>query len=106
MRSLIATAVAAVASATFMSEIEFDFIQYIAKYGKNYSSMTEFNERLANFKFMDDEIKRHNSEQTSTTHGHNKFSDYSRSEYEQMLGLKDVPAPELNGKMHVVSNDT
>ena len=104
MRSLIATAVAAVASATIMDEVEFSFIQFIAKYGKSYSSRTEFNERLANFKETDTEIKKLNAEQTRTRHGHNKFSDWSRSEYEQLLGLKDVPVPELNGNMHVATN--
>ncbi len=100
MRSLIATAVSAVASATVMNEIEFAFVQFIAKYGKNYSSKTEFNERLANFKFMNDEIMRLNSENSTTTHGHNKFSDMSRDEYTSMLGLKNQAAPKLHGLKH------
>jgi len=105
MRSLFSTAVLSVASATIMDEVEFSFIQFIAKYGRNYSSRTEFNERLANFKFINDEIIRHNSESSTTTHGHNKFSDMSRSEYRQMLGLKDIPVPEPNGNTYA-SNKT
>jgi len=39
MRSLIATAIAAVTSAAIMNETDFAFVQYIAKYGKNYATM-------------------------------------------------------------------
>jgi len=100
MRSLIATAIAAVATATIMNETDFAFVQYIAKFNKNYASMAEFNERLANFQFMHTEIKRLNSEGLTTTHGHNKFSDMTREEYRSMLGLKNQPAPKLHGQKH------
>ena len=42
MRSQIATAITAVASATIMNETDFAFVQYIAKYNKNYVDMTEY----------------------------------------------------------------
>jgi C1A family cysteine protease len=91
MRSLIATAIAAVATATIMNETDFAFIQYIAKHNKNYASMEQYSQRFENFKFMDAEIKRLNSENSTTVHGHNKFSDMSREEYKSMLGYKSAP---------------
>jgi len=106
MRSLITTAIAAVATATIMNETDFAFVQYIAKFNKTYASMAEFNERLANFQFMHTEIKRLNSENSTTTHGHNKFSDMTREEYRSMLGLKNQPAPKLHGKKQETLNQT
>jgi C1A family cysteine protease len=91
MRSLIATAVAAVSTATIMNETDFAFVQYVAKYNKNYASMAEFNERLANFQAMDVEIKNLNSMGLSSVHGHNKFSDRSRAEMKAMNGYKSAP---------------
>jgi cathepsin L len=91
MRSLIATAIAAAATATIMNETDFAFIQYIAEHNKSYASMEQYSQRFENFKFMDAEIKKLNSENLTTVHGHNKFSDMSREEYKSMLGYKPAP---------------
>ena len=103
MRSLIATAIAAVASATIMNETDFTFVQYIAKYNKNYASMAEFNERLTNFQAMDVEIKKLNSMGLSSVHGHNKFSDMSRAEMKAMNGYKPAPK-DASVPVHQASN--
>jgi len=104
MRSLIATAIAAVASAAIMNETDFAFVQYIAKYGKNYATMYEFNDRFANFQAMDAEIKKLNSMGLSSVHAHNKFSDRSRAEMKMMNGYKPAPKDESNPVHKTASN--
>jgi len=90
MRTFIAAAVAAVATAV-MSEDEFAFIQYIAKHGKNYTSQAEYAERFSNYMAMDAEIKKFNVVGSTSRHAHNKFSDRSRAEMKAMNGY--IPAP-------------
>jgi len=51
--------------------------------------MTEFNSRLSNYKFMDGEIKKYNSMGLTSVHAHNKFSDWTRDEFKELLGLKN-----------------
>jgi C1A family cysteine protease len=94
MRSF--AALTAAATATVMTETDFKFIQYIAKHNKNYKNIEEFNFRKANFEYMESEINRLNALNAGSVHGHNKFSDWSRQEYEGILNLKNVPAPEVN----------
>jgi len=103
MRTFIAAAVAAVATAV-MSEEEFAFIQFIAKYGRNYKSTEEYQERFANFMKMDAEIKKFNSMGLSSVHGHNKFSDRSVDEMKAMNGYRPAPKDE-SVTFHQVGND-
>ena len=99
MRSFFALAAAATANATIAYEVDSAFIEFIAKHGKAYNSIEEFNLRHDNFKFIDSEIKRFNSMNLSSVHAHNEFSDWSREEYRRMLGLRNMPAPETHGEV-------
>jgi len=62
-----------------------DFLEYVAKHGKSYPTKTEFNDRLALYLAKDEYIK---SFSGSVTLAHNKFSDWSEEEYQQLLGIK------------------
>lgn len=83
----------ATASLAPETDEDFKFMQYIVKHNKSYQSLEEYNMRKANFLFMDVEIARLNAEQTDSVHGHNYLSDWTRQEYEGLLGLKDAGAP-------------
>lgn len=74
---LIATASAA-SSKPFTIQEKGNYLAYIARQGKSYDSLAEFEARLQNWKASDDFIKSHQS--TSYNLSHNKFSDYSVTE--------------------------
>ena len=70
-----------------LDAIELRFMNYLAKYGKKVQSIDEFEARLANFTKMDKKIQEINSNSENTwTAGHNHLSDWSREEYEKLLG--------------------
>ena len=69
------TAIAAIATAKVMNETDFAFIKYIAKHNKNFASMKEYSLCFENFKLIDAEIKKLNSENSTKIHDHNKFFD-------------------------------
>lgn len=78
MRSFIAASVAAIASATLMDNLEFEFIQFVAKYNKQYVTYNEYRSRFVNFKITNAEIVKLNSENSSSVHTHNHTSDWTR----------------------------
>ena len=69
--ALTATAVSAV------SNMEFKFLNYIAKFGKVMENLEEFETRLAHFIKKDTEIEAHNATESNFKLGHNQFSDRS-----------------------------
>ena len=87
-----AAALAAVASAIDVTELK--YMQFLAQFGKNMGSVEEFNQRLVYFSVLDKYIEEHNAEGHNYTLGHNQFSDWSRTEYTQMLGKKPTPVEE------------
>ena len=60
MRAIIAIALAAAANAT--TDMEAAFMAYVSDYGKNYSSMNEFNLRFEQFVRNYSHIITHNAE--------------------------------------------
>jgi len=62
------------------------FAQHLAKYGISYATEAEFEFRYAIFAENDAKIKAHESENSSFTMGHNKFSTFTKEEYRRMLG--------------------
>ena len=54
MRSFVSAVLAAIASAKSLSTIDFEFVNFIAKHGKSYSDLNEYNLRYDRFRFMDD----------------------------------------------------
>ena len=97
MRSYIALALASVAAAEAMTQVDFDFMKYITNFGKRYATKEEFNARLALFKQADQEIKEHNLLGRTWTMGHNEFSDWTEEEFSRMLGFS-ASAPLGEGK--------
>lgn len=90
MKSFVSVLLAAVAFADIYEE---SFLQYITKYGKSYTNLSEFNYRMALFKATDQFINDHNSLLGSGYRlGHNKFSDYSQAERDAMnTAIADSP---------------
>jgi hypothetical protein len=79
MRIFFATLIAS--AATALHPTGFKFIQYLAKHGKNYGTIEEFNMRLENFAKIDAFIEEWNSNKEATsTVGHNFFSDWTDDE--------------------------
>lgn len=88
MKSFTAAALAAFVTATPMTEMDYKFINYVAHYGKSYGTSEEYLFRMSIFAEKDAEINKVNAEQSSYVLGHNKFSDYTESEYKRLLGYK------------------
>ena len=53
MRTFAAAALATIASSRVLSQIDFDFVNYIAEHGKSYVDMEEFNLRFERFRATD-----------------------------------------------------
>ena len=90
MRTIVAITLAAAANAT--TEMEAAFMSYISDFGKNYSSMNEFNLRFEQFVRNYSHIITHNAEDHQFSLGLNQFSDWTQEEYKSMLG--SLPAEE------------
>ena len=79
---------AMVGAASALSEIESAFLGYITQFGKSYSTMAEYEHRLAQFAQKHSFINGHNASEESYKLGHNKFSDWTQEEYEAILTYK------------------
>ena len=88
MKTFVLAAIAAIATATPMSEVEYRFINYVAKFGKSYGTKEEYAFRLQQFAIKDAEMQIINEEETTFTVGHNKFSDWTSAEFKRILGFK------------------
>ena len=93
MKSFIALALAAVASA---SEQGARFMQFITEHGKSYGTVEEFEFRFAQWAKMDQTIMEHNATESSFKLGHNKMSDWADWQYKALLTYKAMPEAEKN----------
>ena len=94
-----ALALAGAVSATTMNQDDYKFMKYIVEHNKEYNTLEEFNMRRSNFLFMDAEISKLNTMANATSvHGHNYLSDYTRAEYQNLLGLKNMPKPDRTNR--------
>jgi C1A family cysteine protease len=73
-----------------MSDVEFSFINYVAKFGKSYGTVEEYAFRLQQFTIKDVEMKIINAEEATFQLAHNKFSDWTNAEYKKILGYKKL----------------
>jgi len=88
MKSFAFAAIAGLATA--LNTTELAYMNYLAEFGKTMNSVEEFSMRMNNFDMTDQFINQVNSENGNTwTAGHNQFSDWSREEYKNLLGLKN-----------------
>jgi C1A family cysteine protease len=93
MKSFVALTLAAVASA--IDSETFEFMQFVSKHGRNYSSLAEFNMRLELFTALDKEIKEWNATPGVTSQmGHNFLSDWTYAEKLRLRGLNLPHTPE------------
>ena len=108
MKSLVAAAIIGCAVAGRIDHNDIAFIGYLAKYNKGYNSMDQYNMRKDRYMETDAEIKRLNSSQTSSRHGHNKFSDWTQEEWQGILLDNYTPSDPTQFKPYVPrqSNET
>jgi len=99
MKTFVSLALAGVASAITQNDIK--FMDHLAKHGKGYDTISEFNLRAAIFAKADARIAKSNANPEHTfTLGHNKFSDWTDAELEKINGSRipkeDEELPTLN----------
>ena len=80
MKSFTVSALIGLAAA--MPELEVKFVNFIAKYSRNYQTFEEYRMRLEQFIINDILIEETNASQTSFVIGHNSLSDRTDEEYE------------------------
>jgi C1A family cysteine protease len=74
-----------------------EFTQYVAKYGKNYGTVEEFQYREQLFNERKIAYAKENSKNENTfTVGVNQFTDWTTEEYKKILGYKRSPAENKN----------
>lgn len=86
MKFVVASALAAYASATALNSHFMEFAQYVAEFGKHYGTTEEFEFRMNVFAQNLAKIRGFESE-TSTV-GVNMFTDYTEAEYKKLLGFR------------------
>ena len=92
MKTFALTAIIGAASATLLTEDDFNFMHYLARFNKFYETTEEYADRQILWKNKDNIIKAHNADETQTYKlGHNDFSDWSHEEYKVLLGYKPDP---------------
>jgi hypothetical protein len=73
-------------AATSMTSMDYKFINYVAKHAKSYATVEEYQKRLSLFAETDRQIEEFNATETSSVHGHNKFSDWTAYERSMFFG--------------------
>merc|ERR1712166_1591914 len=76
------------AAVTALSNTEFEYMQYVAKFNKASNSVDEFAMRLTNFQETSDFITEQNESNDTHVAGHNQFSDWTFAEYKAILGYR------------------
>jgi C1A family cysteine protease len=74
-----------------LSAADYEFMRYVSEYGKHYATKAEFEFRSALFKETLAHIENHNGSGESHQLGVNHMSDWTETEYRNLLGYK----PEL-----------
>ena len=88
MRTFAAATLATLAVASPMTDMEYKFINYVAKFGKSYGTKEEYTFRMGQFAIKDAEMNAINESQDSYVLAHNKMSDWTKTEYKKILGYK------------------
>jgi C1A family cysteine protease len=81
-----------------MDQNDYQFMNFIVTHGKEYATLEEYNLRKANYVYMDSEIVKINQSQTTHVAAHNFLSDWTREEYQNLLGLKNMPKPDRSNR--------
>ena len=70
-----------------LTEADYEFIRFVAKYGKSYGTKAEFEFRSAQFKKTLAAINAHPADSDSKV-GINHFADYTDAEWKKMMGYR------------------
>lgn len=81
----------AVASATLMQKLDYDFMRFVSAHNKMYGTVEEFDLRKSLYAEVDAFVQEANSKDSSYRAAHNKFSDWTQQEKDNLLGLKNMP---------------
>ena len=73
------------------ANVKFAFQKYIATYNKSYQTIEEFEVRFENFAKTHAKIEEIRAQNGTSQVGHNKFSDISQEEKDQLLSYRPHP---------------
>jgi C1A family cysteine protease len=106
MKTFALAAIAGAASA-LLTEEDFHFMHFVAKFNKFYDTTEEYKLRQNEWANKDAIIKAHNQDSTQThTLGHNYMSDWTHDEYKVLLGYKPEADRPYNPMPYVKSNSS
>jgi C1A family cysteine protease len=105
MKSFTIAALAAVSTAKVLNQDYSNFVGFIAKHGKAYASLEEYNFRYDIYMQLDAEIRHLNITEKSSRHGHNFMSDFTREEYTARLGRKGMKLPKKSENLFEVKGE-
>ena len=94
MKTFALATLAAAAQATLMTTADYAFMNYITTHNKYYETVEEYKLRQEIFIRTELAIEELNTKNANYTAGHNKFSDWTQAEKDQLLGLKNMDLPE------------
>jgi len=94
MKTVASIAFAAVATATPMGEFEHEFIKFISTHNRRYLTKEEYNARLNAFSMNSAFVQEFNKKGSKQTVAMNHMGDWTREEYRQLLGYKNVEKTE------------
>lgn len=86
MKYFVCAALAGLACAGVMTEVEHKFINFVSRFGKSYGTIQEYELRLERFAANDSVIERANADQLGYKLAHNFMSDFTNEEYARRLG--------------------
>lgn len=90
--NLILNMFGSIAIGSLMTVADYQYFDYVSRYGKSYGTVAEFNFRKELFKANLLDIEEYNASQTTSTVGINEFSDRTKSEMKKMNGYKAQPS--------------
>lgn len=89
----------------FMAPSDYEFMRYVTEYGKQYETRSEFDLRAGIFAENLKTIEEHNSSGATFQLGLNHLSDYTESEYKQMLGYQPNLKPLTSAEPVLLSEE-
>ena len=92
MNTFALAALAGVASATIMTNVDYSYMQFVSTFNKFYDTVEEFNMRKELYIASEAAIQAQNSKTSGYTAGHNQLSDWTAEEMNSMLGLTEEDA--------------
>ena len=106
MKFLAGSLLSALALASPLNALEFEFMKWISNHNRSYSTLEEYSMRKLIWAEHDEFIKMVNNPENEFTHtaGHNKFSDWTEEEFEALMTEKE-PINQENNSPHVVSDE-